>query len=225
MFCTVLSMQSCTDEGEDGPSDCPIGYTGIDCETLDSLAIQTLLDEGKTPLELMNDGVPLSGLYGKMYEGGLIFYLNENDGSGMVAATEDQSEGARWGCLGDEIDGADGEAVGTGAQNTLDILMGCTTSGTTTKICNDLELNGYSDWFLPSKGELRLMWKNLADSDGDGYSSGAEHEGNIGNFAASFYASSTEYSTTSLWVQFFSSGLQLNDFKTGFHHVRAVRAF
>ncbi len=149
--------------------------------------------------------------------------MNTNDGSGMVAAEEDQhtGTGARWGCSGQEINGADGEVVGTGAQNTMDILAGCGTSGTAAKICGDLELNGYNDWFLPSKGELNLMWENLADSDGDGHISGA----NLGGFATDFYVSSTEFSNKRIWVQFFSRGSQIEDVKGNFQSVRAARTF
>ncbi|MFT4758300.1 MAG: hypothetical protein ACI9LN_000259, partial [Saprospiraceae bacterium] len=147
------------------------------------------------------------------------------DSSGMVAAATDQSTGATWGCLGDEINGADGKVLGTGAQNTMDILMGCNTDGIAAKLCAQLELNGYTDWFLPAQDELNLMWINLADSDGDGYSSGADYEGNLGGFAASFYSSSTEFSEQSTWVQFFSSGNKISDFKTNSHHVRAARVF
>jgi len=218
-------MQSCTDEPEGGIFDCPIGYTGIDCEDCedcDPSLVQFLLDEGKTPLELINCNIPLSSLYGKKYAGGLIFYLNTNDGSGMVAAEEDQHTGAgvRWGC-GNEINGADGEVVGTGAQNTMEILAGCSTSGIAAKICDDLELNAYTDWFLPSKGELNLIWTNLADYDGDGHISGVS----ISEFEGAFYSSSTEFSDQKAWVQFFGSGLQIEDFKGNFQNVRAARAF
>ncbi len=223
LFCTILSAQSCSDKSEDGIFDCPIGYTGIDCESFDSSEVQFLLDQGITPLELVNGNVPLSALYGKMYAGGLIFYLNTTDGSGMVAAAEDQNEGisVRWGCLKDEINGADGEGLGTGAQNTMEILAGCTDSGIAAKICGDLGLNGYNDWFLPSKGELNLMWENLADSDGDGHISGV----NIGGFEGAFYWSSTEIDDQGAWFQFFANGSQNRDSKFNSNRVRAARAF
>lgn len=161
-----------------------------------------------------------------MYQGGLIFYLNTDDGSGLVAAMEDQSTGIEWGCLGDEINGADGEVIGTGTQNTTEILMGCSSDGIAARLCNNLELNGYMDWFLPSKDELNLMWINLADADGDGLNSGPDADGNLAGFEGDFYWSSTEFDDTSTWFQFFTNnGSQSSDFKTNRNRVRAARAF
>ena len=222
IFCIAVSTQSC----EDPLIICPDGYMGTDCEDFDPAQVQVLLDAGKTPLELINGNIPLSSLYGKMYEGGLIFYLNTNTGSGMVAAATDQSTGVAWGCSGQEVSGADGQDVGTGSQNTMDILGGCITAGIAARLCDELELKGYTDWFLPSKDELNLMWTNLADSDGDGQNSGTSDAGNLGDFASDFYWSSTEFEDTKAWYQFFTNnGSQNGDYKTNLNRVRAVRTF
>jgi len=226
IICTILTMQSCKDECDDGLCDCPIGYTGVNCVSFDSDEVQVLLDEGITPLELIEGNVPLSKFDGKMYEGGLIFYVNGTDGSGLVAATEDQSEGAAWGCPNEGITGADSEAIGTGVQNTTDILMDCSTNGIAAKLCDELVLNSRTDWFLPSKDELNLMFINLADSDGDGINSGPNDSGNLGGFTGAFYWSSTESNDSRAWYQFFTNnGAQNDDFKTNLNYVRAIRAF
>ena len=162
---------------------------------------------------------------GDTYQGGIVFYLDSN-GGGLIAAPTEQSTGADWGCRGTIISGADGTAIGTGAQNTIDIELECTTPGTAADICANLTLGGYSDWFLPSKDELNLMWTNLADSDGDGQNTGPSDPNNLGGFSAVGYWSSTEINYDNAWLQNFYNGFQ--DFyfsKNSNFYVRSVRAF
>lgn len=145
---------------------------------------------------------------GDSYQGGIVFYLDGN-GGGLVAAPTDQSS-AEWGCGGNSIPGADGTAIGTGAQNTLDIEAGCSTAGTAADICANLTLGGYSDWFLPSKDELNEMYLNKSI---------------IGGFALTTYWSSTEYSNANAFFVHFNSGNVTSSLKVNTKPVRAIRAF
>jgi len=74
-------------------------------------------------------------------------------------------------------------------------------------------LNGYDDWFLPSKGELNLMYVNLAKQY-------------IGGFTSVDYWSSTGFGNTYASVLNFnpSYGEHLLD-KDIYARVRAIRAF
>jgi hypothetical protein len=130
----------------------------------------------------------------------------------LEAAPSNQSSSAEWGCGGVPISGADGTAVGTGEQNTLDIEAGCTTPGTAADLCANLSLDGYTDWFLPSKDELNLMYENLKFFG-------------VGGFADNHYWSSSEDNANSVWVQSFFDGDQYNISKFNTSRVRAVRAF
>ncbi len=130
----------------------------------------------------------------------------------LEAAPSDQSASAPWGCYGTLISGADGTAVGTGEQNTLDIEAGCTTPGTAVDICANLSLGGSSDWFLPSRDELNLMYTNLKVHG-------------VGGFVDFYYWSSSEYDTDYAWNQNFASGGQKSYPKMNATRVRAVRAF
>lgn len=98
--------------------------------------------------------------------GGTIFYCNKNyakDGWRFLeAAPFDQSAGAPWGSFRIPFPGAYGTAVGTGKQNTADILASCETSGIAANLCANFALHGTRDWFLPSDDELVLMYTNLA---------------------------------------------------------------
>jgi len=97
--------------------------------------------------------------------GGLIFYVNPNyqaDGwRYLEAAPFDQSAGAKWGSFRIPLVGAQGSAIGTGRQNTLDIKKGCATPGTAADLCTSFSLNGIQDWFLPSFEELKEMYSSL----------------------------------------------------------------
>lgn len=147
---------------------------------------------------------------GSRYAGGLVFYTY-GGGHGLVCAESDQSAGAEWGCLETLIGGTSTDLY-TGAANTEAIVAGCTEPGIAAKLCYDLSLNGYDDWFLPSIDELALMYTNLYLQD-------------LVYFASDWYWSSSEDSRFNAWTQGFGSGGQLSEGKANTRRVRAVRAF
>ena len=150
---------------------------------------------------------------GDWHAGGIIFYLDGTGCSGLVAAPTDLSTAAEWGCFGALIAGADGTAIGTGYQNTIDIEAGCVTAGTAADICAN-----YTDWFLPSKDELNLMYENIGQGNVLGL-------GNVGGFANYFYWSSTEGGFNYAWAQSFYVGNQNIYVKGSNYYVRSVRSF
>jgi hypothetical protein len=175
----------------------PCYYNGIAWQTFDGIYIYEIGDN---------------------YQGGIIAYIFQlGDGNyipgqfhGLIAAASDQSSAAEWGCSGTEIAGADGVALGTGNQNTIDIMAGCATAGIAARICGDLVLNGYSDWFLPSRDELfKLYFYRVA----------------IGGFSNSNYWSSSEIFTDGARYINFENGNLVTGFKYSTYYVRAIRAF
>jgi len=117
---------------------------------------------------------------------------------------------ATWGCFGTAITGAGGTAIGTGEQNTTDIVVGCPSLGIAARLADNLVVGGQSDWFLPSRDELNQMYIQRAA---------------IGGFSAVYYWSSSEVDGNSAQVQYFLTGDQGVIDKYFTPHVRPVRAF
>jgi len=154
---------------------------------------------------------------GDVLEGGYLFYIDETGQNGLVAAMEDIGQ-MEWGCYGTGISGADGQAIGTGYQNTFDIVAGCTEIPIAASEVLAYESGGYTDWFLPSEDELKLMYNNI----GNGSSLG-----NIGDFFNGYYWSSTQYGNGSGFDLDFTNGIgcdncEDNDYE---NKSRPIRAF
>ena len=113
------------------------------------------------------------------------------------------------------VSGADGTTIGTGQQNTIDIVA---QSGNVAATCaaayaNDYTSGGYSDWFLPSKDELTQMYVNRVA---------------IGGFTTSTYwgSSEAEYDGNDRSLALgFNGGSNAIGFKWAAGYVRPVRAF
>ncbi|OIP05437.1 MAG: hypothetical protein AUJ97_00850 [Bacteroidetes bacterium CG2_30_32_10] len=91
--------------------------------------------------------------------GEMIIYVDNSGLHGLVCALNDQSTDSPWGCEDLDIPNVSetDTAVGKGKQNTINIVNNCDTRGIAARICFNLILNGYDDWFLPSTGELCRM--------------------------------------------------------------------
>lgn len=81
------------------------------------------------------------------------------------------------------------------------------------QLCDGLTVGGFSDWFLPSKDELNLMYTNL-------------HSRGLGGFQPNDYWSSSETDANDARTQYFKDGSQsIANYKYNTFRVRAVRAF
>ena len=153
--------------------------------------------------------------------GGLICYDKGaySNGWRYIEAAPSDLTSRVWGTYPYTVPGAAGTAIGTGIQNTLDIINGDPLADKAADECDNYSIeNGgvvYDDWFLPSKDELNLMYVNL-------------HQHGVGGFTTSnTYWSSSEYedSAYNVWVQNFSTGSQGSVPKKYVKPIRAVRVF
>jgi hypothetical protein len=139
--------------------------------------------------------------------GGIVFYVSNEGLNGLEAAPADQGQ-AQWGCYSTLISGAYGTVVGTGEQNTADIIAGCdeTTAASVASAYGP-------GWYLPSLDELNLLYTQ---------------QGVVGGFASlNIYWSSSQVSAGDAWSQLFDDGRQFDDgfIKLYSLRVRAVRDF
>lgn len=100
--------------------------------------------------------------------------------------------------------------VGKGATNTSTADTTC--EGGAIQAAADYEGGSQTDWFLPSIGEVMLMYTNL-------------RQAGVGGFPAYRYWSSSENGAGNAWNQDFTAGSQGFISKTFAYYVRPVRAF
>ena len=179
-------------------------------------AIAASLAEAANQLPVQEGGEPQVGYE---MQGGVVFYVDTELSKAYVVSETDLAGTYDWGCYGTGISGADGTAIGTGLQNTLDIVSGCSETPTAASEALAYESGGYSDWYLPSRYELIEMYNTI----GNGGS-----EGNIGGFEIDdwpYYWSSSENSDGSAWIVDFRDGDPHSSRKDNPGRVRVIRSF
>ncbi len=115
--------------------------------------------------------------------GGYIFFITPDGKHGLVAATQNQSTSSSW----------------FDAQEVISNPLNHNTDG-----------KNFTDWRLPNKYELSLMYNARA---------------NIGGFANAIYWSSTIGPTFGAWDQDFLTGNQHDASRYDSYYVRAIRTF
>ena len=155
--------------------------------------------------------------------GGLIFYENPDFASDgwryLEAAPFDQSAGAKWGCFRKAIAAARETAIGAGSQNTKDMLAACADADSAAALCANFTLNGVRGWFLPSRDELAMLYRNLAANGAGNFSDAGIPD----NF--NYWTSSQQTADMASHIDFADNGRQHSDDKDFPRRVRAIRAF
>jgi hypothetical protein len=163
--------------------------------------------------EILPEDEPLA--IGVHYGGGVIFYLDASAEHGLIVSTREWDKD--WSTNNTNI-GNTSTDFGTGESNTISIVNGidpddfCAAS-----VCSIFENgdgeNTFDDWYLPSKDELDLVYKNLYLLDPT-----------ILNMRTTYWSSS-ESSNNEAWEISFYSGRWYSMTKTSTVGVRAVRSF
>lgn len=202
---SILFINSCKKEEE------ALVCTNLQVELAKGTSISTILETCHVKF-----------LYGLRYEGGLLFYIDEADASGLVVSQEDLGP-MKWDFNDPAlIAGTTDVEIGLGKENTDKIVEVIGEGIYAAKACSDLELNGYSDWFLPSKNELDAIYQTL-------YLKG---KGEFKDYYAEYYWTSSEeftYDTvntgSTAWTLLFQNGNFNWNFKHSINYVRPIRGF
>lgn len=156
---------------------------------------------------------------GQPYQGGIIGYIfapgdpGYVDGAthGLIVAPSDQATAVPWYNGRYVVTGATGTALGTGRANTAAIVAAQGPGNYAARLCVDLDIGGYTDWYLPSKDELDRIYDNKRTGVG---------------FAEQRYWTSSEADVNHAWPQNFANGYQYHLYDKFYEiRVRAIRSF
>jgi len=158
--------------------------------------------------------------------GGTIFYDKGNNKSGwrfLEVAPESHEFVAEWGANGINITNTS-ISIGSGRENTISIKQFLETIGEYEKAaqkCLSLDINGFTDWFLPSKNELELIYINVYKKKRNR----KEEYSNTRKSNNSVYWSSSQSNDYNAWYQHFYIGYQHFGAKNNIIKVIACRSF
>lgn len=151
---------------------------------------------------------------GEHFGGGIIFFLDGNHKHGLITTTQDLEEPLVW-SFRNKTTGATSVAIGAGRKNTSIIrtVLGDPIDESFDYAaieCGEFEVDGYHDWYLPSKNELNELYK---------------HKDQVGGFLSFSYWTSSEIDSATAWLQNINTGQQIKSIKLASYALRPVRIF
>jgi hypothetical protein len=154
---------------------------------------------------------------GDSYQGGKVAWILQ-DGDpgydadvthGLIVSPNDLDPAIIWGLTYTNT-GAMSPLIGDGNANTEAIVATFGTGNYAARLCYDLVLGGYSDWYLPSKDELRKLYLV---------------RGVIGTLYPYYYWSSSQVDPSTAWVLSFSDGSEFPGQLMLHEAARPIRSF
>ena len=151
--------------------------------------------------------------------GGLIFYDKGNDSGGwryLEAAPADMDRLLKAATESINVRNTTDRIVGRGKSNTAAIMSEALNKGGgfgwAAQACTALTVNGFNDWFLPSRDELNWMYGNLFQKG-------------LGDFRGRWYWSSTADNGSYWFAVNFDNGQHDNRHMGNEYAVRPIRQF
>ncbi len=139
-----------------------------------------------------NPLTPIQLTIGQNYEGGIIFFIDATGQHGKVTTASDIGA-TIWGCEGTNVAGTS-TSISSGYTNTVAISNSCSDLNSAAQFCLNSTFSNKSDWYLPSKDELKLIWQKL-------------YLTNLASFQEDEYWTSSQISVNTAWAQYFTSSL------------------
>ncbi|MFD2551900.1 hypothetical protein ACFSQP_08735 [Bizionia sediminis] len=162
---------------------------------------------------------------GESFQGGILAYTYQpnEDGyvegavHGFVVAEAALTDAAPWGCEGTNLPGmvTGGFANTTAAQNSA-IINGCEEANIAARVVDNLSINGYNDWLLPSKDLINNGIRNSAVLS------------QLSGIVDGYYWSCTPHvdnTAQSAWATHINNGSNIQADKSNLYYIIPVREF
>ena len=161
---------------------------------------------------------------GVKYGGGVVFYIDKSGKHGLIAANKNCSK-AIWGIEEHYLKNTK-STINSGKKNTILIVENASYTiqkgwfssnklpcQTAARICTELNLSGFKDWYLPSIEELNLIFKSKKKIAG------------FDDYDFDPFWSSTEIDENKALSLTFLDGSEYDRYKSMNGNVRAIRSF